>query len=447
MSAFKKIQQVLSITKAKRNMAIACGLLSLMVGLCVVLGFRFDYITPVERYTAPITTVIFFMLALGFAFLPVRFDQRLGFVFKVSSGAMLLSGLLEASFFQKANVEFYLLMLSPYYLMLMFSDANLEKIRWERWFFLGSSAAIIIALILGPFAWNDRRTILMVAAIISQFSILKLFGFLQIVNIKLKKTKEQAKIAKNIAEAAEQARQEADRSNRMKSQFLANMSHELRTPLNAIIGFSEMISSGVQKTDPSGKNIEYGQYILEAGSHLLSIVNDMLDLAKIEAGRMRLDEENCSLHEIVSSTVQGLSPLIEEKKLQLLTDGVEKGVFLSVDARMVKQVFVNLISNAIKFTDPEGIIKITSQVHESGKLTVSIEDNGIGMGVATIKRVLEPFVQGEDSYAKTKGGTGLGLSLANAMIVLHRGALYIHSEENVGTEVTVVFPEDRVHRA
>lgn len=430
----------------KRNIATACLLLGLVVSLCSILGFQYDYITPVERYTAPAASITFLLLALGFAFLPAHWDMRLSFVFKISSGLMLLSGFIEASFFDDTNIEFYLLMLSPYYLMLMFSDLDPQESRWEQWFFWVSSGVIIVALIIGPFEWNDRKTIIMVSVILCQFAILKLFTFLRVVTRKLTKMEERAKSAERVARIAHAAKVEATQANDMKTQFLANMSHELRTPLNAIIGFSDMISQEMYIVKAHEKNKEYGGLINEAGRHLLSIVNDMLDLAKIEAGRMNINEDEFALHELVNSVVQELTPLAAEKKLSIAVGYESEDVLLYADGRMIKQILLSLLSNAIKFTNRGGNITLITRLLANGDLSIEVQDDGIGMEEDTVKHIFEPFRQAEDAYVRAEGGTGLGLNLTKAMVNLHDGRLQIDSQPNLGTNVIVTFPNKRVYR-
>lgn len=242
----------------------------------------------------------------------------------------------------------------------------------------------------------------------------------------------------------QEAKDEAERANRSKSEFLANMSHELRTPLNAIIGFSQLMAAeffGIH-SDPRYK--EYAQDIHDSGSHLLAVINDILDLSKAEAGQVRLDEELIDINSTIASAVRIIRGKVEESGLTLIVGGNAKGCLLRGDERKIKQILLNLLSNAVKFTTAGGTIEITLELDSQVGLTVAVRDTGIGVEPASITKMVEPFVQLDAGASRRFQGTGLGLSLVKAFMELHGGRLIIQSALGVGTTASIVFPVDRL---
>jgi signal transduction histidine kinase len=219
------------------------------------------------------------------------------------------------------------------------------------------------------------------------------------------------------------------------------MSHELRTPLNAIIGFS-----GIILMDPAAneQHREYVKDINDSGLHLLAIINDILDLSKVEAGRMTLVEEVVDLSETARSVAQLIAPRADQAELTIADTGDAALPLLWGDAQKVKQILLNLVSNAIKFTPAGGTVTLSSYVYDDGGLAVSVVDTGIGVAAQDLAKVLEPFVQIDSSLSRSHPGTGLGLSLVKAMTELHGARLLLASEPGRGTTATVVFPADRV---
>jgi two-component system, cell cycle sensor histidine kinase PleC len=249
--------------------------------------------------------------------------------------------------------------------------------------------------------------------------------------------KEQAERAAVLAEASMRQAQEADRA---KTKFLANMTHELRTPLNAIIGFSELIQNSPQH---AAEHPAYAGYIQDSGTHLLGILNGVLDLARIEAGRLVLEQQSVSVEELVASaaTAQNASAARKSIKIACHTPG---GHMVWLDPVRIKRVLTNLLSNAIKFTPENGEVEIASEIAPSGELIISVRDTGSGIPAEYLARVLEPFGQVEDHLTRETDGVGLGLPIARALVALHGGNLRIASEVGIGTTVEVRLPADRV---
>jgi signal transduction histidine kinase len=246
--------------------------------------------------------------------------------------------------------------------------------------------------------------------------------------------------AERAARLAEDALEQARAADRAKTNFLANVTHELRTPLNAIIGFSEIIETGGQA---SGHTAAYGKYIHEAGTRLLGLVNDVLTLARIEANKLELDEQVASLEEVLVAAIRVLSPEADGKSISIRHAG-ELDHFVYLDPSKVKQVFIHLLSNAVKFTPADGSVRISAALTPDGDLMVSVRDTGCGIPAEYLERVLEPFGQVEDHLTRENEGVGLGLPLARAMIRMHGGELTLTSEVGVGTLVDVKIPADRL---
>jgi two-component system cell cycle sensor histidine kinase PleC len=245
--------------------------------------------------------------------------------------------------------------------------------------------------------------------------------------------------AERAARLAEQALREAQAADRAKTNFLANVTHELRTPLNAIIGFSEIIKTGAT----SGDHTAYGKYIHEAGSRLLAIVNDVLTLARIEAGKLELDEQVASLDEVLRASIKSFRSEADAKAVAIEHQaGPDHLVFL--DPNRMKQVFDHLLSNAVKFTHERGTVSVAAAPSPQGDLIVVIRDTGCGIPAEYLYRVLEPFGQVEDHLTRQTEGVGLGLPLARAMTRMHGGELTLTSEVGIGTTVHVSLPAARL---
>jgi signal transduction histidine kinase len=233
----------------------------------------------------------------------------------------------------------------------------------------------------------------------------------------------------------------AEAANRSKSSFLANMSHELRTPLNAIIGFSEVIKDSVFGVDHE-RYRNYANDIFHSGGHLLKLINDILDISKIDAGKYHLNEEACDLSECVSAALRFVRDAAAGGGVTLHDHVSPTLPLLRADLRSITQIVTNLVANAVKFTEPGGRIEIAA-AHVDGCLSISVADTGIGMKPSDIPLALAPFQQLDSAWRRRYEGTGLGLPLTKALLKLHGARLQIDSEPACGTTVTARFPAER----
>jgi two-component system cell cycle sensor histidine kinase PleC len=242
----------------------------------------------------------------------------------------------------------------------------------------------------------------------------------------------------------DQLRDEAERANRTKSEFLANMSHELRSPLNAVIGFSEIMKDELFGTLGSSQYREYAYDIWASGRHLLDVINDILDLSKIEAGKLELAEARCELSDVVGSCMRLVAGRAQKAEVIVRPALSADGFILWADERKLKQVLINLLTNAIKFTKPGGRVSVGVTIERDGDLRIAVADTGIGIAREDIPKALAAFGQIESTLAKSYEGTGLGLPLSKALAELHGGSLEIESEVGVGTTVVISIPAARV---
>jgi two-component system cell cycle sensor histidine kinase PleC len=244
----------------------------------------------------------------------------------------------------------------------------------------------------------------------------------------------------DLAEKYQREKTRAEEANQTKSKFLANMSHELRTPLNAIIGFSEIMESGMFGELGSEKYQEYCHDILTSGHYLLEVINDILDMSKIEAGRMKLDMEPLDLAKTLAESLRVVTGRAQDKKLVVDAD-IEQTISVVADRRAAKQILVNLLSNAVKFTPDGGRIVVRSRM-TSDRITLLIADSGIGIAAHSLARLGRPFEQVESQLTKTYHGSGLGLAIARSLIQLHGGSMKLRSRLGRGTVVRVSLPRD-----
>ena len=262
---------------------------------------------------------------------------------------------------------------------------------------------------------------------------------------------EQKEQARALAEALEQLRRQASNLNlderqaaqaasRAKSAFLAHMSHELRSPLNAILGFSEVIRGLHFGQEQIEKYAEYGGYVHQAGSHLLALIDDILDIAKVEAGKLDLQLTSFDITELLDECARMMRPMVDGRGLALRVAGNAAGLSLTADRRRTKQMIINLLSNAIKFTQPGGRVELAAHRMADGATAITVADTGIGMSEDQIAVALEPFGRVESAAIKDPTGTGLGLPIVQNLIEAHGGRLQIRSQLKRGTLARLVFP-------
>jgi len=248
----------------------------------------------------------------------------------------------------------------------------------------------------------------------------------------------QAQQLSELAEKYAEEKTRAEEANQAKSKFLANMSHELRTPLNAIIGFSEIMASGMFGPLGADRYDEYCRDINSSGQYLLEVINDVLDMSKIEAGRMRLAPEPIQLEQMLTDALRVVSSKATEKKLALALDA-EAEIAFEADRRACKQVILNLLSNAVKFTPDGGRVDVRGRLRGDW-IVIAIEDTGIGIPHDALKRLGRPFEQVESQLTKSHQGSGLGLAIARSLVELHGGFMRIRSRIGDGTIVVVRLP-------
>src|SRR3982075_1393232 len=244
----------------------------------------------------------------------------------------------------------------------------------------------------------------------------------------------------DLAEKYSKEKTRAEEANQTKSKFLANMSHELRTPLNAIIGFSEIMESGMFGTLGSEKYQEYCHDILTSGHYLLEVINDILDMSKIEAGRMKLDMESLDLSKTLAESLRVVSGRADDKNLVVDAD-IEGTIPVVADRRAIKQIIVNLLSNAVKFTPDGGRVIVRSRLLRDS-IVLMIADTGIGIAPHSLARLGRPFEQVESQLTQTYHGSGLGLAIARSLTNLHGGSMRLRSKLGAGTVVCVSLPRD-----
>ncbi len=247
-----------------------------------------------------------------------------------------------------------------------------------------------------------------------------------------------------ICENVAATRDAAIYANHAKSQFLAHMSHEIRTPLNAILGFSEIIGGEVLGPVTPPKYREYADDIHQSGAHLLELINDILDLAKIEAGKLEIEDGEVDIPRAVDASLRFVKERASKAGIVLKIEIDADLPVLRADQRMVKQMLINLLTNAVKFTPNRGQITVLGALDRLGALRLSVRDTGVGIAAEDIPKVLKNFGQADNSRAGVSEGTGLGLPLVISMIEMHGGTLEIESEIDAGTTATICFPSDRL---
>lgn len=255
----------------------------------------------------------------------------------------------------------------------------------------------------------------------------------------------EAVLRNRTREAEQAARIESQLANKVKSEFIGNMSHELRTPLNTIIGFSKLIAERQKLTEQDVN--DYARLIHDAAGHLLSVINDILDISKIQSGKYTLDAGEISLDEVLGACVATYRPMAEAQG-HAFTYRIDPELpMIRGDARKLKQIFNNLLGNAVRFTTSKGQIEVEAHALDADSVAVCVRDSGIGMDDEEIRIALTPFGQVDGSRSRWREGTGLGLPIAKALVDLHGGELSIKSRRDQGTEVKVVLPSARLTSA
>jgi len=240
--------------------------------------------------------------------------------------------------------------------------------------------------------------------------------------------------------AEHRARIETQLANKVKSEFIANMSHELRTPLNTVIGFAKLIGEHQKRRLRDQEIVEYAELIRDAAAHLLAVINDILDMSKMQSGRYTLDAREVALDEIVLASAASFEASAREAQIELQVEVAPSLPIVKGDADKLKQVFANLIGNALRFTPPGGRVAVVGCAREGGGALVLVKDTGLGMTQEEIAVALTPFGQVDSGLSRWREGTGLGLPIAKALVQLHGGRLEIRSTKAAGTEVSVSLP-------
>ena len=266
--------------------------------------------------------------------------------------------------------------------------------------------------------------------------------------IDLQKTKgkleAQSGMLMSTARELESARAAAEEASRVKSEFLSNMSHELRTPLNAIIGFSQIIKEQTFGPVGSTKYRDYATDIYDSGLHLLELINEVLDYSKIEAGAAELQEEIVDVSDIVESVIRMIGDRATKQGVELIVVAEDNLPKLRADAKKIRQILLNLLTNAIKFTQKGGMVTVTIWARSGSGYVLQVADTGIGISLEDIPKALGVFGQVDSSFSRQHEGTGLGLPLTKSLAELHGGSLDLQSQPGIGTTVTIRLPAERL---
>jgi two-component system cell cycle sensor histidine kinase PleC len=301
----------------------------------------------------------------------------------------------------------------------------------------------IVSTLINPIPFKDylnNNFFLVMATAVGLFS-----AYIQEMYIRRSYKSQKVIEAKN--EAANLLLLEADKANKAKSEFLANMSHELRTPLNAIIGFSDIIKRQLFGNLGDPRYSEYVTDINDSGNHLLAIINDILDLAKAEAGKLTLQEEDIDLVRCLDDAMRMCRGRAVTAGVNLNFANASESIYAHVDERLIRQIVLNLLTNAIKFTNEGGKVTLSIVAEPGHDILIEVQDTGIGIAPQDIARVIRPFEQVETVLSRSHGGTGLGLPLTSKLTELHGGTFDIQSQVGKGTTVIVRLPAERLRES
>ncbi len=254
----------------------------------------------------------------------------------------------------------------------------------------------------------------------------------------------QSEILMDTTHELEMAREEAEKASQVKSEFLSNMSHELRTPLNAIIGFSQIIREQTFGPVGSGQYRDYANDIYESGLHLLELINEVLDYSKIEAGAAKLLEDDVDVEAVAGAVTRMLADRAGNRGVALEIDAADGLPLLRADSLKVRQILINLLTNAIKFTNEGGSVTISLWAKSDSGFVLQVTDTGIGIALEDIPKALDMFGQVDSSLSRHHEGTGLGLPLTKSLAEMHGGSFDLQSKPGVGTTVTLRFPAERI---
>ena len=331
-------------------------------------------------------------------------------------------------------------------IMVVIYGSSLVRLRFVNSLVISLTLVVlyqIVATDINPIpfrSWLNNDFFLVMATAVGLFS-----GYIQEMYIRRSYRAQKVIEAKNAA--ANVLLLEADKANRAKSEFLANMSHELRTPLNAIIGFSDILKKQLFGAIGNDRYIEYVADINNSGHHLLAIINDILDLAKAEAGKLTLQEDDLDLVRCLDDAIRMCRGRAAAGGVELSFLNGDDEIYACVDERIIRQIVLNLLTNAIKFTREGGHVTLSVTVEPERGIMIRVADTGIGISPADIARVIRPFEQVENVLSRSHGGTGLGLPLTAKLTELHGGWLEIESQVARGTTVTVILPAARLRPA
>lgn len=441
----------MGLTHAQKTLGISrAGAVAGIASACVAsilysyFGYSGDFLTPFERFIGPVFAVVCFFFTLGFAY--SKEDHLLGVAtaFKLFVGAVTIVGLTDGALSLDSNIEFYFIWVPVYYTALVFGATTDGQKRWGVIFFAICTLCVLAALTFGPLPWTEPHVIFLLTGLLGQLVILIVFSELAKTARDNGFNRARMIAAEENARLLQYAANAADSANKAKSTFLANMSHELRTPLNAIMGFSQMLGGqgGIKLNDE--KRAEYADNIESSSSHLLALINDILDLSKIEAGKFELSETKVDVADALYEVARLVEPAVKQRNLKLdikVSDAVSA---LHADPRALRQMLLNLLSNAVKYVDDGGSIQLGAGLLPSGALELCVCDDGCGMDHHTLDRVKKPFEQVANDMTNQFGGTGLGLPLVQSLADLHDAAFVLTSTPAVGTQARLRFPIERI---